>query len=289
MKIAVNITNHNQNNLVDKAIESLNKQSVKPEMIFVTSDDTPYSSSQYNVSCINHNQKGRCYNRNIVLLPFSRSGCEAIIFMDGDCYLEDPDFIKKYIKHFKKHDLVFGTRKHTDITGLEKPASDLLTANMDELWSDKPLNYTDLRVVTGAVEGWKKSKDFYERLDLMITGMIGWSCNFGFTFNGLLKHADFMKRYYGIFDIFDTKAFSGSWGYEDVAMGIDALFAGLDIWIDDDIEVIHNSHNRTDALFDHVRGRHIIMTRMRELEDKLKIKNFKYNWLYKLKKIFGDL
>lgn len=286
MKIAFNITNHNQNSFVDKAIESLQKQTIKPEIIFVTSDDTPYQSQYKNVICINHNEKGRRKNRNAVLLPFLKSDADAIIFIDGDCFLEDINFIKKYIKHFKKYDLIFGTRKHTDITGLEKPASDLLIANMDELWSKTPLNYSDLRIVSGAVDGWKKSKDFYERLDLMVTGMIGWSCNFGFTKNGLATHVDFMKRFYGIFDIFDTKAFNGNWGYEDVAMGIDALFAGLDIWIDSDIEVIHNSHNRSDALFDHVKGRHIIMNRMRELENKLKIKNFKYNLFYKISKFF---
>lgn len=68
-------------------------------------------------------------------------------------------------------------------------------------------------------------------------------------------------------------------GYEDVAMGIDALYAGLDIWIADDIKILHNSHNRTDGLFDHVKGRHLIMDRYRRLDKITKQKDRSYNTL----------
>lgn len=77
-------------------------------------------------------------------------------------------------------------------------------------------------------------------------------------------------------EIFDSSAFSGNWGYEDVAMGIDALFAGLKIDISDEIKIVHNSHERTDGLFDHVAGRHIIMERTRALEKYKKLKNKAY-------------
>ena len=118
---------------------------------------------------------------------------------------------------------------------------------MDNLWNNKPLSYEDLRVASNAVNTWQNSYKFYEKLDLMVTGMIGWSCNFGFTKEGLKKHLEFMKNTYGDAELFDSKAFKGNWGYEDVAMGIDALFAGLNIWITNDIKIIHKAHERTDA------------------------------------------
>ena len=172
--------------------------------------------------------------------------------------------------------MVFGTREHTSPKGLKKPASDLLTANMDNLWLKKPLDNSDLRVVSNAVESWQNAKSFNEKLDLMITGMIGWSCNFGFTRKGLIKHIKFMEKHYGKKEIFDSTAFNGNWGYEDVAMGIDALYAGLNIWIADDMKILHQAHERSDGLFDHVKGRHLIMDRVRNLEKITTIKDKAY-------------
>ena len=62
-------------------------------------------------------------------------------------------------------------------------------------------------------------------------------------------------------------------------MGIDALYAGLNIWITDDIKILHNSHERSDGLFDHVKGRHLIMDRYRNLNKVTKQKDHIYNTL----------
>ena len=42
-----------------------------------------------------------------------------------------------------------------------------------------------------------------------------------------------------------VKWFNAKKGYEDVAMGLDALYANLDIWISDNIKIVHKSHERT--------------------------------------------
>lgn len=280
MKIGISITNHNQNENIKETLDVLSNQTVKPDLIFICSDAKPFNTDQENVVCINNDVlKGRCQNRNSVISYFYKNELDTLIFIDGDTYPKEKDFIEKYIEYFKKYDLIFGTREHTDISKLKVPPSDLLTANMDELWQKKPLNYQDLRVVSKAVESWQTSKTFTEKLDLMLTGMIGWSCNFGFTKKGMTKLLDFMENNYGRREIFDSKAFNGSWGYEDVAMGIDALYAGLDIWITDDIKIMHKVHERTDGLFDHVKGRHLIMERNRMLERLNKQKNTLYSLL----------
>lgn len=280
MKIAVAITNHNQNHIIKDTVELLSQQTVLPEKILICSDDAQFKSKNPLVININNkNKKGRCLNRNSAVEYFLTTDCDAIIFMDGDSYPKDFDYIENYIRLFKKYDLVFGTRQHTTISKITKPASDLLTANMDELWQGTPLNYTDLRVVSKAVESWQAATTFAERSDLLITGMIGWSCNFGFTRKGLETHLKFMQDTYGKKELFDSNAFSGNWGYEDVAMSIDALYAGLNIWIDESIEIMHKSHERTDGLFDHVKGRHLIMDRYRALESNKDLKSKVYTAL----------
>lgn len=272
MKIAVAITNHNQHYQVRDTVDALYRQTVAPAAVYVLSDSKPYwnlPTDRHEVIPINNRGKfmGRCGNRNSVIKPFIDSDYDALIFMDGDCSPLNPDFIEKYAKHLAKYDLVFGTRRHSDISGLSKPPSDLLTANMDNLYAQQPIDYSDLRVVAGAVSAWTDSKTFEERLDLMLTGMIGWSCNFAFTKKGLKRLRKFQKSTYGLAEgIFDSNTFKDGWGYEDVAMGIDALYAGLKISIVDDVKVYHQVHNRTDGLFDHVKGRHLIMNRYRELE-----------------------
>ena len=271
MNIAVALTNHNQHNMVADTVEMLLAAKTKPSHIYILSDGKPYwdFSGNPRIIPINNAKKfiGRCGNRNSVITPFLESGDDAIIFMDGDCFPDTDDFLDKYEKLLKSNDLVFGTRRHTSVEGLIMPPSDLLTANMDNMWNGVPMDYTDLRIVSGAVSGWNEAKTFNERLDLMLTGMIGWSCNFGFSRKGLMKIRKFQKKTYGLNEgIFDSEAFGHGWGYEDVAMGIDALYAGLDIDITDAVRVAHRSHDRSDGLFDHVKGRHAIMERHRMLE-----------------------
>ena len=271
MNIAVAIPNHNQHELVRTTIRKLMDQSITPATIYVLSDGKPFWDFSGNPRIVSLNNAGkftgRCGNRNSVIAPFLQSDDDAIVFMDGDCFPDTPDFLESYSILLDNHDLVFGTRRHTSVDGLEMPPSDLLTANMDNLYHGKKLTYSDLRLVSGAVGAWRDAKKFTERLDLMLTGMIGWSCNFGFSRKGLERLREFQKATYGLDEgIFDSNAFQEGWGYEDVAMGIDALYAGLDITITDGVRVGHHSHNRSDGLFDHVKGRHAIMERYRGLE-----------------------
>ena len=281
MRVAIAIPNHNQHYLVRNTVAALARQTVRPSVVYVLSDGKPYWNLPgeyypFKVIPINNlgSRVGRCANRNSVVRNFMYSDCDSIIFMDGDCSPMTVDFIERYIELLSNHDLIFGTREHSDITGLENPPSDILTANMDNMWAGKDIDYTDLRVVAGAVKAWNEAKTFSERLDLMLTGMIGWSCNFAFTKRGLQELTKFQKNTYGMEEgIFDSDAFKDGWGYEDVAMGIDALYAGLDIAVTDSVKVLHQAHDRSDGLFDHVKGRHIIMERYRGLQKAVDLKD----------------
>lgn len=281
MKIAVAIPNHNQKESVSESIRRLYSGSTKPSAVYVMSDDKPYVNTLSDlgrVITINNKDKfkGRCENRNSVIKEFLDSDFDALVFMDGDCCPYSNNFIGTYTKLLKKYDLIFGSRIHSDITGLSKPPSDLLTANMDNLYTQSDLDYRDLRVVSGAFTAWNKSTSFSEKLDLLLTGMISWSCNFGITRQGLLKLLKFEKKNFNNSGVFDNNCFKDKWGYEDVAMGIDALYAGLNIGVTDNVRVLHKSHDRSDGLFDHVKGRHLIMERYRAIEKNKNIKNSIY-------------
>lgn len=276
MSIAIALTNHNQHKLINNTIKQLLSFHVKPTKIFVLSDGKPFNSNNANVIAINNDSKGRCNNRNSVIPYFLSTNIDYLIFIDGDCSIESNTFLIKYQNLLKKYDLVFGTRIHSDVKGLKKPPSDLLTANMDNLYLNNSLDYRDLRIISGAFDTWNNSKDFNEKLDLLLTGMISWSCNFGITRKGLIKLLKFEEYNFNNNRLFDNNCFKDKWGYEDVAMGIDALYAELKIGVSDDVKVIHKSHNRTDGLFDHIKGRHLIMTRYRNIESNKRFKNYVY-------------
>lgn len=277
MKLAVCIINHDQP--IEKVIKSLDKQSKKPDTIIICSDgkELPKFDRDDIISLDNSDVPGRCSNRNAGAREFIDTDCDSIIFIDGDCVPKSKNFLAEMADRLDQFDLVYATRQH-DIKGkkLKFPPSDLLTVNMDNLYHGKKMDLTDLRVASRAVESFNESETFEERLDLMLTGMIGWSCCFGMTRKGLETHLKFMKNIHGKNELFDSSAFDGSWGYEDVAMGIDALYAGLKISVAEDCTVIHDAHERCDGLFDHVRGRHLIMQRARAIQKAVKVKDKAY-------------
>lgn len=278
MKLSICIVNHNQDEMVEEAISKLKRQSKKPDEIIVCSDgDKPFETKQSGVIVINSDDPGRCKNRNRGAEAFLDGECDAVVFIDGDCYPSKKNFLSRISEKMEDADLLFCPRTHLmPKKKLKDPPSDYLTANMDNMWLGKKMDSTDLRIASGAFESWSSSKSFNEKLDLLLTGMISWSCCFAITRTGLEKHLKFMKRHYGRAELFDTSAFDGSWGYEDVAMGIDALYGGLKIDITKDSSVFHYAHNRTDGLFDHVRGRHLVMQRSRDLEKSVKVKDKVY-------------
>jgi hypothetical protein len=136
---------------------------------------------------------------------------------------------------------------------------------MDNLFSGKERTSDDLRVVSGTVGAYQGAASFDEKCDLILSGMVTWSCNFSFDRKAAEMLNEFMKASYKLDTWFDDTAFASGWGYEDVAMGLDAIFAGVDICLEDGPRVLHYMHDRTDELHSHILGRHRIMERYRKL------------------------
>lgn len=266
----------------------LSKMPNKPDHVVVVhdySDDTSLESSEDGwVQVVRGSECGRSSTRNKGIREALGLGADVVVFMDGDSIAEDDLFFSRLSTYFddpSKPTLIFGTRVHVErpydfykwLRGdnvfyerYKNKPSDLLTANMDNLRDGLPLDHRDLREVADVVRGFESLSDFNDKVDYMLTGMVSWSCNFAITRSALELVQGFMKKVYCLDGMhFDEVAFREQWGYEDIAFGVDALYAGVDVHIQDQSRVIHFMHGRSDNLFAHVHGKHLIMERYRHI------------------------
>jgi len=231
--------------------------------------------------------KGRCATRNRAIeyilkinkVPSLHDECyELLIFIDGDSVPQSYDFIEQYQMAVSKgqrgrHDNLqafFGMRQHIfrptdmkdfnfDFTYESVPIkylpSDLLTVNMGKLGEPiETMDMTDLRIVSGAVDNFNKTKDVMTKLAYLTTGLLTWSCNFAITREAIVALAEFREKYFNSTDYFDTKAFKNLWGGEDNIFGFDLLGAGVDIKLIDTANTYHFMHDRSSFnLFDYMR------------------------------------
>jgi glycosyltransferase involved in cell wall biosynthesis len=287
--IVVVIPLHNQKDTVELCASMLLQGSRVPNTILVVDDhsDPDQKITLSHPSLVVESAsggKGRSSTRNQGIRSALAMGADIILFMDGDTIPEDSQFVMGHVKALdtghpgKMH---FSTRRHIprplEFTNYlpgstqyvrspcSRPPSDYLTANMDALYRRTAMTDQDLRVVSGTVDAYNATSSFDEKCDLMLSGMVAWSCNFSMDAEAAAKISGLMKSVYQLDGWFDDAAFSSGWGYEDVALGIDALFAGVDVRLGDGPRVLHFMHDRSDELHSHIQGRHRIMERYRRL------------------------
>lgn len=276
VNVVVVLTSHNQRDTITRCIHKLQEGEPYPTSILVVDDhsepDQVPTSGTPGVVVISAGEKrGRSSTRNQGIRKALDMGADCIIFMDGDTMPEDKSFVRSHIRALQRGGapgrLIFSTRRHIPNPQLTcvRPPSDYLTANMDNLFSGSPMTSQDLRVVSGTVSAYAGAASFDEKCDLILSGMVTWSCNFSLDKEAATKLNAFMVSSYGLDGWFDDTAFASGWGYEDVAMGLDSLFAGIDVHLLDGPRVLHQMHDRTDDLHSHIQGRHRIMERYRKL------------------------
>jgi hypothetical protein len=271
MKVSVCLLNHNQNEQITNTLSILKKQVKKPEHIFICSDAKSFYSKDDSITCIN--KKNSKELQNNLIKEFFDSESDAIIFIAGDTYPKAKDFILNYSELLEKNDLVFGTLEHTNPRFLESPPTDLLTANMENMWHKERLDFTDLRVSSGAFLSWNNAKTFNHKLDLLITGLISACNNFAFTRKSLEKYLAFMNKTYNRNEIIDSSILNI---HKGTALGIDALYAGLTICVSEDVIAVHKVHEREEPLFGDIVNKHLILERVRNLDKTSKIKDRAY-------------
>ena len=295
MNIVVVIPCHNQDEIVALNIDRLlNYQTVPPTSIIVVDDQSKSFNIKENdkVKVIHTAVNGRSSTRNYGIKTALDIGADLVIFMDGDTVAENDNFIENYLELYPAENpwpkFVFGTRRHVarplpghigryfSIKDIDYPSvtvtkypSDLLTGNMDSIIADKPISIKDLdprdlRIICGIADEFNKL-NADEKIDMIISGMITWSCNFAVNKHALYQLRSHNMMVHGREFWFDDNDFNTGWGYEDVALGLDAMFAGVDVMMTKASDILHFVHNRSDELGTHVVGRHKIMDRYRKL------------------------
>ena len=276
VNVTVVLPSHNQKGTIALCISKLLGCTPPPTNILVVDDHSdpdqvPTSTSPVVTVLSAEDGRGRSSTRNLGIRKALEMGADYIIFMDGDTIPENRNFVHRHVMYLTSQDkpgcLLFSTRRHIPNPGVSctKPPSDYLTANMDNMFAGAVMTSEDLRAVSGTVAAYQGASSFDEKCDLILSGMVTWSCNFSMDRKAATLLNDFMVLNYNLNGWFDDTAFASGWGYEDVAMGLDALFAGIDVRLTDGPRVLHYMHDRTDELHSHIAGRHRIMERYRKL------------------------
>lgn len=287
--IALVIPCHNQQDIIEHNLKVLQKQTVLPRVVIIIEDhsdkftlDPNKYNNVFDVVVVENPEKGRSSTRNLGIKSAMAQGVKYISFMDGDSVPEDELYFERLLTHLEDSEdtLVFGTRIHqerpydfdkwfkgenTFYERFPNKPSDLLTGNMDNLVEGAPLDYRDLREISEVVGNFNSLTNFHDKVDFILTGMVTWSCSFTGSTKAFIKFREFMQRTYSLNTWFDEETFKTQWGYEDIAFGLDAQYAGVNIKLQDDSRVIHFMHGRSDNPFTHITGKHILMERYRYL------------------------
>lgn len=290
MSSSVIILCRDQQDFVNYAIAKLCEQTVLPRNIIVVDDGSiePFYPIVDTLVTVIRNEKpvGRARGRNLGINRALTTGNNYLIFFDGDSFPADKYFIENYEKAFSEHssDCVsfYGMREHIQrpldfgeflkdsesysFKPIMKMPSSFLNSNNDNLYDNlyfqRDLDYEDYRDISGIVDLYGKMTSFNEKIDLILTGRITWSCNFAIDVHGI-EAVNKINDYQFYFDDTEFK----SWGHEDVAFGVDSMFAGVDCRLIKNTYIKHFLHERApeDTVVGRTAGRHKIMNRYRRL------------------------
>ncbi len=270
----------NQDYIVNLTIKKFQNMKVAPDKILVINDNSDIFNIKENdfvkvINTSNYNVSGRASARNLGIATALEMGSDQLVFIDGDSIPSDDNFIEKYKEEFNQRDnqLLIGLRKHVDKIGysgvnlysgkMTKYPSDYLTANQDNFSLGLQPVPDDLREVSKMNVYFNNAATFNDKADLMLSGLVMWTCNFAIDKVAL---SNVINQNYKVFDrlfYFDDVQFT-KWGYEDIAFGLDALFADVNVKFVN-VHTHHLMHNRSDELFTHIEGKSIIYNRYRTL------------------------
>lgn len=289
MSTSVIILCRDQQNFVNYAIAKLCEQTVLPRNIIVVDDGSiePFYPIVDTLVTVIRNEKsvGRARGRNIGINKALTMGNNYLVFFDGDSFPANKHFIENYEKAFSEYGSecvgFYGMREHIQrpedfeeflkddesycYMPVDKMPSSFLNSNSDNLYDnlyfERELDYKDYRDISGIVDLYNKMTSFNEKMDLILTGRITWSCNFAIDVPGLKA----IRRINDDLFYFDDTEFK-SWGHEDVAFGVDSMFAGVECRLITNTYIKHFLHERApeDTVVGRTAGRHKIMNRYRK-------------------------
>ncbi len=149
------------------------------------------------------------YRRNQGIELAIQDGCEAFVFIDGDC-LPQPDLIEAHgrVNGYGIPNLSIGRRREEKHGWKDQREVSPNTIPM------RLFERTNEHVIT----------DF----TLLLSSTITWSCNMSLNIQAVDRLKRFNTKYYGRADVFHSD-FLGTWGGEDGFIGIESYYCQIPI------------------------------------------------------------
>lgn len=275
MIVSVVIICHNQDHIVNLNIAHLCGLSsgyvtkVFPNHIIVVHDrseltsmltESVYTDKNAEVKIHYYDTKecgvfGRAAARNIGIGKALDFNSDVVIFMDGDTIPTHNSFVGIHSSWYEKYNnarMVFGLRNM-----VHKISYGNITIFSTDAEAKEE---TDPRLTSEVYPRFNNLADFDERANFIMTGWVTWTCNFSINRKALDAIWNMHNKGYWFDESFKD------WGFEDNAFGLDALYAGVDINIDNMVTVNHLIHKSEYTQLKQILGSSMIFNRFRKLE-----------------------
>ena len=244
MKTAIIVPLHNQSKYWNKILLGLQRQSVKPDFVFVvvdrpkldkgplkgsgepeteewdaleyiTNENSKYPDLNVKIEVIysepkhlTRNPEGKIFlagmTRNVGLEAAIREGCTEFIFIDGDC-IPESDLVSAHITKLRKNlPILTAGRRRERQYRLQDRRESIASLAHLQLFRSK-----------GTV--------INQNSNLLKDCMIVWSCNLGINLVAVNLIKKLNRRYFQRDELFSSD-FLGAWGGEDSYLGIQALY-----------------------------------------------------------------
>jgi len=226
-KVALIIPFYCQTKNLGKVLAGLEKQTTKPDTIFIVvdrpEDDPEYGNtfqsivdkSALNINVIKSTNPKHIGNRpdegkTLFLAPHVRnqgidkalkSGHDAFIFIDGDC-VPQPTLIESHLKKLSSNVPVMSIGRRRE---------------KQYRWMDRREFESNLC----HLEIFREHGMIVNNPELLKNSLIVWSCNVGMNAKAVKLLRNFNKKYYSRYEVFCSE-FNGKWGGEDGFLGIEA-------------------------------------------------------------------
>jgi hypothetical protein len=142
------------------------------------------------------------YNRNVAIESALDDGSEIVVMIDGDC-IPETDLIKSHyeINNIDVPSITCGRRREEPYKWLDQRDVDKKLASLNLFTSGNGY--------------------LIQNQELLQRSTIIWTCNVGMNKQAIELVKKLNKKYYGRSEVFNSE-FLGSWGAEDIFLGIQA-------------------------------------------------------------------
>jgi len=229
VKIALIIPIYHQSGYIPIIIKGIEKQSVKPDIVYVMLDrptnaeqiyiEEEVKKSQLNIKIFEVTEPpkyiGNRDTKELFLTPHVRNmgvnealkdNCNMFVFIDGDC-MPQPTLIESHVNAGNGNVPVLsvGRRREKEFR-----------------WKDQ----REYKAEFLHLKLFRKGNFIVNSTELLRSSLVVWSCNIALNLKALKLIRDFNYRYYNRKEVFSGE-FVGKWGGEDSFLGAQAWYCRI--------------------------------------------------------------